>query len=89
MGLFNFFNDKLKGKKRNNGPYRTYYANGELKYESNYSNGVQFGETKSYYNNGKIYRTFNLSNGEYEGGIKEFKKNGDLKFICNNDKYTF
>ena len=71
------------------GSYRTYYENGELKSETNYSNGVQFGETKSYYNNGKIYRTFNLSNGVYDGEIKEFHKNGDIKFICNNEKYTF
>ena len=71
------------------GSYRTYYANGELKYESNYNSGVQFGETKSNYINGNIYRKFNLSNGEYEGEIKEFHKNGDIKFINNNEKYTF
>ena len=79
----NYENGKLDGS------YNKYYENGEFKYESNYSNGVQFGETKSYYDNGNVYRKFNLSNGEYEGEIKEFKKNGDLKFICNNDKYTF
>jgi antitoxin component YwqK of YwqJK toxin-antitoxin module len=79
----NYENGKLDGF------HKEYYEKGGLKYESNYSNGVQFGETKSYYDNGNVYRKFNLSNGEYEGEIKEFKKNGDLKFICNNDKYTF
>jgi len=78
-----------KGKRH--GSYEEFYENGQLKYKSQYENGIQFGETLSYYKNGNLFRKFNLIDNEYDGKVEEYYNSSErkLKFTVLDDLYTF
>jgi antitoxin component YwqK of YwqJK toxin-antitoxin module len=52
------------------GTYRSYYVNGDLKYESNFKNGVLHG-LRTWYKDGKIYEQTLVENGDVKYFIFE------------------
>jgi len=78
-----YFEDKIDGESK------TYHENGNLYYQSQYKNGYQQGKTLSFYSSGEKHREMYFKEGECTGDIKEYSKKGDLRFILNEDKYTF
>lgn len=83
MGLFNFFNDKLKGKKRNNGLNQSYFR-GYLRYEFYRKNGELDGLHKEFFENGNIKKQTNYKNGERIGKLVSFYDNGQIAFETYN-----
>ena len=53
------------GKKE--GIYKSYYKNGQLKYEVNYIDGKKNGIEKSYYIDGQLFKEVNYINDKKEG----------------------
>jgi antitoxin component YwqK of YwqJK toxin-antitoxin module len=70
------------------GPYREYYANGQLKDEEFYRGGKREGLSRWYYEGGKLKGEATFKNGEQEGWLKDYYENGQLKFeaIYKNGK---
>ena len=74
-----------------NGPFKTFYDNGQLKTEGVYKNGFPYGLLEEYYENGQLKMTlFYVENGQLEmeqlydknGQLEEeslFNKNGQLE----------
>jgi antitoxin component YwqK of YwqJK toxin-antitoxin module len=77
----------INGKRH--GAFIEYYSNNQIRKDFNYNNGVQEGKGSSFYDNGNKYREVNFINDEYEGVVKEYFRNGNLKFVLNDNKYTF
>lgn len=92
MGIFDFLKpkelkDKLDGlPKTLYGPSKTFYENGNIRVERNYSEGKLHGPFKNYYENGNIKGEGNFKNSELEGVLKfenqDFSGN-KLKFELN------
>jgi antitoxin component YwqK of YwqJK toxin-antitoxin module len=73
------------------GKFIEYYENGNLAFETQYKNGIQFGPSHSYYDNGNLSQSYNLNeivsdemiknlNGKRHGRIIEYHKNGNISF---------
>jgi TonB family protein len=65
------------------GSVKTFYDNGKLKSEINYSNNIRDGEAKFYYENGDIKVEENYVNGKIEGLVKKYKPGGMLQEVFN------
>jgi TonB family protein len=65
------------------GLVKSYYDNGKLKSEINFSNNVREGEAKLYYENGNIKEERNYSNGKVDGLIKKYNESGKLEEVFN------
>jgi TonB family protein len=63
------------------GLVKSYYPNGALQSEINYSSNVRDGLAKFYYPNGKLNREINYTEGRVEGVVKEYYENGNVKEI--------
>lgn len=62
-----------------NGPYKTFYANGEPTETTSYKNGLQDGNYKKYSIKGFLYQDFNYANGMLNGmAIYYSRKTGDM-----------
>ena len=92
MGIFDFLKpkelkDKLDGlPKTLYGPSKTYFENGKIRVERNYSEGKLHGPFKNYYENGKIKGEGKFKNGELHGFLKFENKNFNgeiMKFELN------
>ena len=69
-----FFED---GKK--DGPYETYYENGQLEYKGSYKDGELDGLFETYYENGELRSKLSYKNGEWDGPWEYYYENGNLK----------
>ncbi len=65
------------------GLIKSFYDNGKLKSEINYSNNVREGEAKFYYENGNIKEERNYVNGKVDGLVKKYNKEGKLEEVFN------
>ncbi len=65
------------------GLVKSYYDNGKLKSEINFSNNVREGDAKFYYEDGNIKEERNYVNGKIEGLVKKYNKNGKLEEAFN------
>ncbi|MFZ0452178.1 MAG: TonB family protein [Ignavibacteriaceae bacterium] len=65
------------------GLVKSYYDNGKLKSEINFSNNVREGDAKFYYENGNIEEERNYNNGKVEGLVKRYNKDGKLEEVFN------
>ena len=65
------------------GLIKSFYDNGKLKSEINYSNNVREGEAKFYYESGNIKEERNYSNGKIEGLVKKYNEKGKLEEVFN------
>ncbi len=61
------------------GPYFSYYANGQVKVEGNYENGTMEGIWKKYYESGQLMETVSMHHNEENGPFVEYWENGNLK----------
>jgi periplasmic protein TonB len=61
-----------------------WYKNGQVKDETNYTNGVLNGKSLSWYENGQIKSETTYLNNEAEGKSKSWYQNGQLKSECDN-----
>lgn len=61
------------------GLIKTYYDNGKVKSEINYSNNVREGAAKFYYPDGNLKEELSYVNGAVDGVVKEYYENGKLK----------
>jgi TonB family protein len=72
------------------GPFVSYYDNGQKRWEGVYSNNDEIGEWKHYYEeSGNIWYTCHYNNGVLDGELKSFYKSGELKRVeehKNNNK---
>jgi antitoxin component YwqK of YwqJK toxin-antitoxin module len=106
MGIFDFLkkskinltyhdNGEIKTSKRTlsnkrHGSQKTYFDNGQLKNDINFTNGVQDdGDVISFYKWGSKARKITLIKGKYQGDLREWYPNGKLKIkgTYNEDKY--
>ena len=76
----NYINGKFDGS------YKSYYENGNLMDQLHYKNGNKVGQFHSFYDNKAKYQEGNFGEKEV---VKEYFKNGNLKFLKENNKYTF
>lgn len=65
------------------GLVKSYYDNGKLKSEINFSNNVREGDAKFYYENGNIKEERNYNNGKVEGLVKKYSREGKLEEVFN------
>ncbi len=73
MSEENYKNGKLDG------PYKTFFANGEPTEITSYKNGLQHGNYKKYSIKGFLYQDFNYANGKLNGMATYFsRKTGDI-----------
>jgi hypothetical protein len=71
------------------GLVKTFYKDGKVESEINYSNNIREGEAKFYFENGNIKRDLTYVNGRVDGLVKEYYENGKLKLsytITNGKK---
>lgn len=61
------------------GLIKSYYNNGKLKSEINYSDNIREGIAKFYYPNGNIKEELNFIDGAVDGVVKEYYEHGQLK----------
>jgi len=61
-----------------NGPYETYYQNGQIEVQTNYLNGELHGLYEKYFSNGQIEIQTNYQNGKYQGSYLEYSSDGSL-----------
>ena len=71
------------------GEYKEYHENGNLYIQTKYKKDNKDGKTLSLYSSGDNYRYTCFKEGEIVGNVKEYFKNGNLKFVLNDNKYTF
>ena len=60
------------------GPYESYYENGQLQEKGTFSNGEPDGPWESYYENGQLHKKGSYSNGEQVGPYEEYYENGQF-----------
>ena len=60
------------------GPYKSYYENGQLKEERTYKDGKQDGSFKTYYDNGQLEIEGTYKDGNQNGPVKLYHENGQL-----------
>lgn len=70
----------LNSNQEKDGNYKSFYENGNIYEEANFTNGVLTGERKLYYQNGniEIIEVYNQS-GQLDGEYKAYHENGKLK----------
>jgi antitoxin component YwqK of YwqJK toxin-antitoxin module len=89
-GLFKVFYDELQtnlkeeyfkvnGKKE--GPYISYYINGQVWNVCNYINNKKEGKSIWYYSDGQIWEICNFVNDTSEGEYKCYDKYGNLEYF--------
>lgn len=68
---------------------RTYYKNGQLKFDCNYDNDKLQGLSKEYYETGQLKAENNYKDGKWEGLCKEYYEDGQLRLEYNykNDEF--
>lgn len=64
---------KLEGLKK------TFYLNGQLAQQENYSSGILVGESRWFSESGKLIRIFNYLNGELHGPAKVYDSSGNIE----------
>lgn len=62
-----------------NGPYETYYNNGQLKTTGNYKNGERDGLWQNYYENGVLESQVTFTEGKMVGVLETYHLNGQLR----------
>lgn len=60
------------------GPYETFYENGQLVEKGNFKNGKPEGLFEEYYDNGQLKTKGNYKNGEKDGLWETFDEEGKL-----------
>jgi TonB family protein len=60
------------------GLVKTYFKNGKVESEINYSNKVREGAAKFFYDNGNLQQELTYLNGKVDGLVKEYYENGKL-----------
>lgn len=68
---------------KNNGVFRAWYKNGQLKYERNFENRTLHGVNKAWYENGQQHFIEHYNDGYLHGNVKDWYENGKLKRDCN------
>ena len=68
------------------GLVKSYYDNGKLKSEINFSHNIREGDSKFYYENGNIKEERNYVNGKVEGLVKKYNISGKLEEVFNIEK---
>lgn len=71
------------------GLVKSFYKDGKIESEINYSNNIRNGEAKLYFENGKPKQALTYVNGKVDGLVKEYYENGNLKLtytITNGKK---
>lgn len=63
------------------GPYKSYYKNGQLKQDGQYVNGAMGGIWKYYYETGQLKETVGFNNNAENGPYKAWHENGQLKAV--------
>lgn len=61
------------------GPYRTFYPNGQIRLEGRYESGSMEGEWLKYYESGKLMEKVVMHENEENGPFIEYWENGNLK----------
>ena len=81
----------LIGCSEPDGPYKSYYDNGQIQIEGTMKDGEWDGPFKEYYENGQIMEEKTYKNGNRDGQYKEYSYNGNLKSeeTFNNGSSTF
>jgi len=69
-----------------NGPWRKYYSDGSLMWESTYINGKLEGDAKSYFEDGKVYKEGKFINDLMEGAWFKYNENGGLEKVYQYKK---
>jgi uncharacterized protein len=72
------------------GVWKYYYPNGELKYERSYDKGNSDGSFKYFYKNGKLYYEINYVNNNREGYYKSYFLNGKVRsegYYLNDEQH--
>ena len=79
------FKEKILFKEgKMNGPYETYYENGQLNEKLTFKEGVLNGPYESYYENGQLNEKTNYKERELNGPYESYYENGQLR-----DKTTY
>jgi len=65
-----------------NGPYKSWYENGQLKVECEYKCFRPEGPYKSWYENGELILECGYKDGNFEGPYKSWYENGQLRLKC-------
>lgn len=66
-----------------NGLVKSYYDNGKLKSEINFSDSVREGEAIFYYENGNVKEELSYVNGKVDGLVKVYNEQGEMKEMFN------
>ena len=61
------------------GPFKSYYENGQLELLGNYINNVASGEWKKYYDTGELMEVVMFANNKENGPFTEYYRNGNIK----------
>ncbi len=65
------------------GPFESYYDNGQLRAKCTYKDGKFDGSYEEYHKNGQLYKKCTYKNGKIEDGpYEEYYKNGQLYKKC-------
>ena len=75
--------DGLKNQKINfckDGPWKTFYSNGQLKEHYNHIDGVRQGPSEWYHDNGLIFRKGTFKNGKKDGPWEVYNRDGSLRY---------
>ena len=67
---------------KENGDYKEYYGNGNLRLEQHYVNGELNGESRHYFEEGSTYLIANYKNGKLHGKRTEYYTFGAIQSIC-------
>ena len=60
------------------GPFETYYDNGQLMVKETYKDGVQDGPYEDYHENGQLWSKGTFKDGEWDGPYESYHENGQL-----------
>jgi antitoxin component YwqK of YwqJK toxin-antitoxin module len=77
--LIQFIIFKKNNPDKEEGIFKTFYENGNIKSEQNYLNWKFNGKWKIFYENGNIKSENNYQEGKLNGESKEFYENGNIK----------
>lgn len=72
------------------GPFKSYFENGQPEFEITYKDGKLNGPFKNYYNNGQPEFEMTYKDGQRDGLVKGYSENGKLKLevLFKNGKIT-
>ena len=68
-----------------NGPYESYFENGQLKKVGQCENGKRIGDWKDYYSDGNLRREYSYTKGEKNKELKSYFKDGNIHFETKNE----